>query len=198
MDDLTFPVAAFALLGIERVLYSYIYHFAPKFKESVRKGRFGSNVQAEPLYWKVAMKLGTWIKVIQVSVITWDLILRCSLTNPLFSWKTEILFLIGLSLVGFGQFLNYSVFKALGAIGVYYGYELGYPVDTVTCFPYNTKISDPQYWGVVIFIWGLYIATGASSFLIPTIETIWYVSSMKLLENPRGKILVDLINKKSV
>jgi len=71
-------------------------------------------------------------------------------------------------------------------------------VDTVTCFPYNTRISDPQYWGVVIFIWGLYIATGASSFLIPVIETIWYVSSMKLLENPRGKILVDFVSKKSV
>jgi protein-S-isoprenylcysteine O-methyltransferase Ste14 len=198
MDDLTFPVAAFALLGIERMLYSYIYHFPPKFKESVRKGRFGASNQAEPLYWKVAMKLGAYIKIIQVSVITIDLLLRCSLTNPLSSWKNELFFLIGLTLVCFGQFLNYSVFKALGSIGVYYGYELGYPVDTVTCFPYNTKISDPQYWGVVIFIWGLYIGTGASSFLIPVIETLWYLSSMKVLENPRGKVLVNYFMKKTV
>lgn len=52
----------------------------------------------------------------------------------------------GLMLLFIGQVLNYFVFKALGAKGVYYGYEFGYPTARVSCFPYNLNISDPQYW----------------------------------------------------
>ena len=58
----------------------------------------------------------------------------------------------GLMLLFIGQVLNYFVFKALGAKGVYYGYEFGYPTARVSCFPYNLNISDPQYWGKCLII----------------------------------------------
>jgi hypothetical protein len=57
----------------------------------------------------------------------------------------------GLLLFTMGQVLNYFVFEALGAKGVYYGYEFGYKTARVSSFPYNLNISDPQYWGTFLF-----------------------------------------------
>ena len=78
-------------------------------------------------------------------------------------------------------------------IRVYYGYEFGYPVARVSCFPYNLKISDPQYWGVVICVWGIYVALGASSYLVPILETFWYLMSMQVFEHSRGRRLAQKI-----
>jgi hypothetical protein len=36
-------------------------------------------------------------------------------------------------------------------------------------------------------IFGVYFAVGASSFMIPFFELIWYLMSMKVLENERGR-----------
>eukprot|EP00526_Cylindrotheca_closterium_P019113 CAMPEP_0113609000 /NCGR_PEP_ID=MMETSP0017_2-20120614/4238_1 /TAXON_ID=2856 /ORGANISM="Cylindrotheca closterium" /LENGTH=221 /DNA_ID=CAMNT_0000517749 /DNA_START=52 /DNA_END=717 /DNA_ORIENTATION=+ /assembly_acc=CAM_ASM_000147 len=203
-----YPVAAFGLLGIERLLYGYVYHFPSHFKTEVKKGTFGKAIQEEPLYWKCFMQLGIYVKVFQYSVCLYDLLHRCTLTNPIwdaaragdasvfFDQITSAKgkdFWVGWSLIGVGQFLNYSVFKALGGIGVYYGWELGYKVERVTAFPYNTGISDPQYWGVVSTIWGIYIALGPSSMLTAWIETFWYVMSMKVIESPRGKKVLEFL-----
>lgn len=200
MEEIGFLVKAFFLLGIERFLYGYWYNFPSHFKRAVRQGYFGAKIKAEPLFWKSAMTLGAYIKVFQFSVILVDLFARCEMDHIAKINNSEIAsiwqdsgsimtILGGVTLLGIGQVLNYSVFKALGGIGVYYGYEFGYTVPRVSCFPYNTGISDPQYWGVVLCIWGIYITVGASSYLVPGLETFWYLLSMKLLENPRGRRL---------
>ena len=196
--DLSFATKAFFLLGIERFLYGYWFIFPNRFKSAVRNGTFGTRLKAEPLYWKVAMRLGMYIKVFQYSVILFDLLGRCQLTNPLLSTSTKISATLGLLCIAVGQGLNYSVFKALGAIGVYYGYEFGYTIPRVTCFPYNTGLSDPQYWGVVICIWGIYLTVGASSFVVPWLETIWYFTSMKVLESGRGRKLAQSFGIKDI
>ena len=66
-------------------------------------------------------------------------------------------------MVGLGQLLNSSTFRAIGAKGVYYGSQLGYDVSEpcgllkresarpwATGFPYNIGISDPQRHGSLI------------------------------------------------
>lgn len=208
-----FPVVAFGLLGIERFLYGYVFHFPSHFKTHCKKGTFGEAAREEPLYWKSFMQLGIYVKVFQYSVCLYDLLQRCTLMNPIWdayqAGDTNVFlsqlasgkgktFLSGLGLVFVGQFLNYTVFKSLGYIGVYYGWELGYKVERVTSFPYNTRISDPQYWGVLTCIWGVYITLGASSMLTPWIETFWYIMSMKIIENPRGKKVLEFLGLNNV
>lgn len=194
--DYHFIGKAFILLGIERFLYGYWFILPNRFKEAVKNGKFGSRLKAEPLYWKVAMRLGMYIKVFQYSVIIYDLLVRCQLTHPFASTDATSKASLGVICILIGQGLNYSVFRALGPIGVYYGHELGYTVPRVSCFPYNTGLSDPQYWGVVICVWGIYLTLGASSFAIPCLETFWYLTSMKLLENERGRSLAKTLGIK--
>jgi hypothetical protein len=208
-----FPVAALFLLGIERFLYGYVFHFPTQFKANCKNRAFGTKLQQEPLFWKGFMQLGIYVKVFQYSVCIYDILNRCTLKNPIWdagragdfgvfidqiTSSEGFQFWFGLLLVAIGQFLNYAVFKALGGIGVYYGWELGYKVERVTCFPYNTGISDPQYWGVVICIWGIYIALGASSYLTPCLETFWYAMSVKVIENSRGRKLLEALGVKKV
>ena len=160
-------------------------------------------MQQEPLYWKAFMQLGIYVKVFQYSVIGYDLLVRCTLDNPLINYNGDLFspdtwkFWMGVLLIAAGQFLNYAVFKALGGIGVYYGWELGYKVERVTAFPYNTGISDPQYWGVVVCIWGIYFAAGASSLLTPCFETFWYVMSMKVIEHNNGGLILQALGFKN-
>lgn len=101
-----------------------------------------------------------YIKVFQFGVCTYDLLVldRTNVVNNLIQGgmlatpeKTAQL-AFGLLLLFIGQVLNYAVFEALGAKGVYYGYEFGYPVSRVYCFPYNLSISDPQYWGKYLHV----------------------------------------------
>ena len=206
-----FSIAAFFLLGIERCLYGWVYHFPDEFKVACKNGVFGSYLQNESLHWKAFMTLGIYVKIFQYSVALYDIFVRCYLKNPIWdafaagsiqlffveiTSATSILFWIGLALVCFGQFLNYAVFKALSPIGVYYGWELGYQVERVTAFPYNIGIGDPQYWGVVICIWGIYIALGVSSWVFPILETFWYVMSMKIIEHSNGAKILQAIGVK--
>lgn len=187
--EIPFVASAFFILGIERILYGFWSIYPETFKAEVRKGTFGQSIKKEPLYWKSAMTLGKYVKVFQFSAVLYDIFVRCDLVNTI---QVDVPHLVlGLGLIAAGQALNIAVFKALGCIGVYYGNEFGYPVKMVSCFPYNVSwISDPQYWGVVMTVWGIYIALGVTSYVIPVYETIWYVASMKFLEHERGRILV--------
>ena len=189
-DDVLYTLVVFILLGIERFLYGYLYCYPTQFKTDIRRGTFGTALQTEALYWKCAMRLGMSMKVFQFTVIGYDLIQTCdALHDPfMFSFRPSHLCYVGVSMLATGQLLNSWVFKKLGAIGVYYGHELGYTVPRITGFPYNIwVISDPQYWGVILTIWGLYVTLGTSSFLVPLIETFWYGASITVLEHDRGR-----------
>ena len=128
-DKLSVVIACLVLLGIERLLYGYCYHFTEHFKQSVRKGSFGPKIQAEPLYWRCMMELGKWVKVFQFVVLIFDWACRRNISDDLLTpadWSVErtARFGAGLVLVLLGQFLNVAVFRALSPKGVYYGYEL--------------------------------------------------------------------------
>jgi len=197
---LPFAAIAFVALGIERVLYGYCFICTNHFKKSVDESKIPglSKVQKDGSmynYWRCMQRLGVYIKVFQVSVCLYDLLvldyenvksnllMGGMLTNP----DKHVQLAAGMLLIFAGQTLNYATFKALGAKGVYYGYEFGYHVARVSCFPYNLNINDPQYWGVVMCIFGIYLAVGASSFLIPVFELFWYTMSMQVFENERGR-----------
>lgn len=190
--DVLFTVISFFLLGIERFLYGYMFIYPKRFEKTVRSGSFGRKLQQESLLWKVAMTLGKYIKIFQFSVVIFDLLIRL---RPELIWNpftnngagAIVRAICGLLLLIIGQGLNVAVFKALKPIGVYYGYEFGYDVKMVSSFPYNICISDPQYWGVVLCIWGIYLMVGTPSYVVPVLETFWYGMSMQVLENPRGR-----------
>ena len=57
------------------------------------------------------------------------------------------------------QILNVSIYKAIGADGVYYGVRLGKQVPWVTGFPFNMSLSHPQYVGSVLTVWGCFCLT---------------------------------------
>jgi hypothetical protein len=106
-------------------------------------------------------RLGIYIKVFQFGVCIYDLLVldQTNVVNNVFKAgmlatpekAAELAF--GLLLFTMGQVLNYFVFEALGAKGVYYGYEFGYKTARVSSFPYNLNISDPQYWGTFLSIY---------------------------------------------
>mmetsp|Transcript_9624 Transcript_9624/g.21129 ORF Transcript_9624/g.21129 Transcript_9624/m.21129 type:complete len:202 (-) Transcript_9624:758-1363(-) len=184
-----FALVAFFLLGIERIVYGYIFHFTESFKKLCDGPLKAVLDHDEGLYWMVAKHIGVVIKVFQFGVIGYDLLISRS-----FGLAPAYLLLPGLGLIGAGQVLNAATFNALGAIGVYYGYQLGYKVPMVSCFPYNMGIGDPQYWGVVLCVWGMYLGlcgAGAEGqvlrhFVVPVLETFWYVMSMKVLEHEKN------------
>ena len=63
-----------------------------------------------------------------------------------------------LALLGLGQFLNFSVYRAIGKKGVYYGYKLGAKIPWVTSFPYNVPyLAHPQYLGAVASYSSIYM-----------------------------------------
>eukprot|EP00406_Dinophysis_acuminata_P052296 CAMPEP_0179298624 /NCGR_PEP_ID=MMETSP0797-20121207/46087_1 /TAXON_ID=47934 /ORGANISM="Dinophysis acuminata, Strain DAEP01" /LENGTH=189 /DNA_ID=CAMNT_0021008013 /DNA_START=51 /DNA_END=617 /DNA_ORIENTATION=- len=178
-----FALTAWALLGIERIVYGAIYHFPDGFKKLCQDQVKGLLEYDGGLFWMVAKQIGVVIKVFQFGVVGYDVLFR--LTFHL----DPALLLVGLAMVGLGQLLNMAVFKELGAAGVYFGHQFGYDVPWVEGFPYNLGISDPQYWGVVLTIWGLYLAVAptwnvlSGHFVVPWVELFWYVMSMKLLEH---------------
>mmetsp|Transcript_68885 Transcript_68885/g.165347 ORF Transcript_68885/g.165347 Transcript_68885/m.165347 type:complete len:202 (+) Transcript_68885:110-715(+) len=180
-----FGIAAFFLLGIERFLYGYIYHFPESFRTICSTGFLKPLFDyGDREYWQVAKYLGMIVKVFQFGVVGYDLLIRCSLRIAPF----EAL-VVGLALLACGQLLNIAVFDAIKAKGVYYGTQLGYDVPWCTGFPYNLGIPDPQYWGVVLTVWGVYVCVSSttcivdSCYIVPWLETFWYITSMKLLES---------------
>jgi hypothetical protein len=183
-SPLVYHSLAFSFLGIERVLYGYVFHFPKHFMHCCKNGTFGESFQKEDSGWKNFMKFGVYVKVFQFGFILYDVFIHNAVR-----WSSIQLpwFIFGWTLALAGQTLNSAAYKALGAIGVYYGYEMGYDVPRVTSFPYNLGISDPQYWGVLMTVWAIYLGLSVDSLVVPWIETFWYVLSMKLIENQRGR-----------
>jgi len=189
-------IAFFLTLGVERVLYGYIYQYPNAFKRTC-KGPLKAMLEDKKTYWAVAQHLGILIKVFQFGTIAYDVFIhRGWITMTGFAIAPSAQFCIGVVLAVLGQYLSYSVYRGIGGIGVYYGSQLGYEVPWFTGFPYNMGIPDPQYWGVVTFIWGMYLAATPSFnifsdfYFVPWLELFWYVVSMKLLENSKNWKLV--------
>ncbi|CAK0824203.1 unnamed protein product [Prorocentrum cordatum] len=181
-----FWLVALVLLGIERFLYGYIYHYPNSFKRLCRGPLKALLDYDEGVYWQVANHLGIVIKVFQFGVVAYDIM------PPALNFARPVQLCVAAVLIGIGQLLNAAVFRAIGAMGVYYGTQLGYEVPWCSSFPYNAGIPDPQYWGVVFFLWGLYLGIVPSwnifsaPYTVPWLETFWYIVSMKLLESTQN------------
>ena len=111
-------------------LYSYCYICTNHFKKSIDQGKFPglSNISQDGLYWRSMQRMGMYIKVFQFGVIIYDLLVldRKNVESNIFKGgmlenDKRVQFALGLLLISVGQLLNYAVFKALGAKGVYYG-----------------------------------------------------------------------------
>ena len=79
-----------------------------------------------------------------------------SLGSYEFSNMTSTRCLLALALFGVGQFLNMSVYKAIGVNGVYYGTRLGKKVPWYNGFPFGT-VPHPQYLGSALSYWGVFL-----------------------------------------
>lgn len=189
-----YGLTAFLLLGIERFLYSYVFHFPQHFIARCKAGTFGSAIQNEAESWKGFMYLGMRVKIFQFSVIAYDIFVK----NTIHVHAVTGRLILGAAILMLGQIVNAAAFKALGCMGVYYGHELGYQVPRVSAFPYNLGFSDPQYWGVVATVFGLYLMLDVQSFFIPFLELFWYGMSMAFLEHStNGRFLLNALLGKS-
>jgi methylene-fatty-acyl-phospholipid synthase len=83
---------------------------------------------------------------------------------------------VGGALIVVGQILNFSVFRRLGKIGVFYGNKFGYEIPWCREFPFSL-LKHPQYVGTLLSIWGLFLALRFPHddwYLLPTLETVYY------------------------
>jgi hypothetical protein len=88
-----------------------------------------------------------------------------------------------IALLMIGQSLNLLVWHRIGLEGVCYGNKFHRTVPWCFQFPF-TIMSDTQYWGAVLTIWGVFLfaseADPVSWFWIPCVETMLYMISMKI------------------
>jgi hypothetical protein len=99
---------------------------------------------------------------------------------------------IGLPLIALGQYLNYLVYRRLGKVRVYYGYEFGVVKgDILGGFPFS--VYHAQYKGCIMSVVGLMLACNECREL--TIATmLWIVSYLGITwveSGPSGPIPKD-------
>jgi hypothetical protein len=102
------------VLGPERLVYGFVYHFTPTFRRVFGLGATG---KADLL---VMHSLVSTFKVVQVAAVASDL-------GPKLGWTLPVARLVadpaaqarlacGLALVAFGQLLNASIYWAIGSV----------------------------------------------------------------------------------
>ena len=90
--------------------------------------------------------------------------------------------LLAIALITVGQALNVSVFYRLGTVGVFYGSAFGHDVPRCVRFPFSV-LDHPQYAGGLLTIWGIFLLLRfphTDWFLLPVLETIYYVLGARL------------------
>ena len=181
-----------AILGPERLVYGFVYHYTPSFR---RIAGLGATGKAD---LTIMHTLVSTFKVVQVCAVASDLGPKIKWTLPLDTILADTSsmarLVMGLFLVVLGQALNVSIYRAIGSVGVHYGHQLGHHVPWCTGWPF-TWLDNPQYIGVVLTFWGIYTAlapswTDLEWFTIPLVISFWYTMSCNILEagTPRHTI----------
>ncbi|CAK0824205.1 unnamed protein product [Prorocentrum cordatum] len=106
-----FWLVALVLLGIERFLYGYIYHYPNSFKRLCRGPLKALLDYDEGVYWQVANHLGIVIKVFQFGVVAYDIM------PPALNFARPVQLCVAAVLIGIGQLLNAAVFRREGPSG---------------------------------------------------------------------------------
>eukprot|EP00747_Dinoflagellata_sp_TGD_P167231 gnl/TRDRNA2_/TRDRNA2_191260_c0_seq1.p1 gnl/TRDRNA2_/TRDRNA2_191260_c0~~gnl/TRDRNA2_/TRDRNA2_191260_c0_seq1.p1 ORF type:complete len:203 (-),score=16.38 gnl/TRDRNA2_/TRDRNA2_191260_c0_seq1:137-745(-) len=183
-------VVPFCLLFLERICYGYCYHRPAQFKQMLNRTPVAfKDGLCKGIHWKMLEMMSHGFKVLQLLVIGYDFFSKVS-----FSSIDPAFFVVGLLLAVFGQVLNVAVYYRLGAIGVYYGAQLGYDVPWCTEWPFAAMgpipaINHPQYFGVALTILGCYLGFAPTLcpahrwWVIPVVESACYGASCYRLEH---------------
>jgi len=164
--------AAALLLSIERIAYIAVWRWPRRFEQVVRS--LPGGLAADPV--DALGRLFVFFKFLQAAVFAgW-----CWHFAGGFPWPTAApaVLVLATLLVGIGQILNFSVFRRLGKVGVFYGTRFGRNVPWCDAFPFNV-LNHPQYVGTVLSIWGIFLAMRHPHddwFVLPLLETAYYVA----------------------
>lgn len=174
-------LVAGALLGVERACYVWIARAPRSFRAWTARPRV--TWLGEPV--AVVEMLFYAFKVLQLSVfIGWCYLHEPSLVPsapPGVIAVTGALFLAGQALVMIG-------FYRLGRVAVFFGDRLGYDAPWCSAFPFSV-LPHPQYLGAVVSIWAFFAVMRyphTDWYLIPVVETIYYVAGAALEERAQG------------
>ena len=103
---------------------------------------------ASAVHWK-AEEGPRMLSLEMANLVLSSLVATLCAATP-FQWSLAIPMFV------FGQLLNFSVYRAIGKVGVYYGFKLGMEVPWVTGFPFNV-VRHPQYTGATLSWWAAII-----------------------------------------
>lgn len=183
MNVAAFILAA-ALLSLERLCYIWVWHAPESFRSFVARAALASSVRTGDDgcdATEALTRLFYGFKMVQLGVfLTWVLIHGHGAFWPTQAppWAIGL----GAVLLAFGQMLNISVFRRLGAVGVFYGCRFGYDVPRCRTFPYSW-FSHPQYAGAVLSIWGGFAILRYPHpdwCVLPLLETAYYAIGASL------------------
>jgi len=170
-------VVAGALLALERACYVWIGRWPQSFSAWVARPSVAS--LGDPV--AVVEKLFYGFKILQLAVfVGWCYLHDPSLmptAPPTVVGPAVVLFLAAQSLVMIG-------FYRLGRVTVFFGDRLGYEAPWCSAFPFSV-LPHPQYLGAVLSIWAFFAVMRyphADWYLIPVIETVYYVAGTALEE----------------
>jgi len=131
------------ITSLSHILYFFVWDFTEQYI------KLSYYLQTTPIF------LLTFLSIFQ-KLLQFNLIIYYSILNDTIIPYVEDFNIINLLLIITGQVLNMSVYKKLGAKGVYYGNKLGHTLPYITTFPYNLGIKNPQYVGCILTLCGLY------------------------------------------
>jgi methylene-fatty-acyl-phospholipid synthase len=161
-------VVAAALLSLERLFYLWVWNQPEQLAAWCGRQGMGAPVV-------VLERACIFFKLLQALVFVW----WCTLHGSELMWPEGgalLARICGATLVLAGQFLNYSVFRRLGRVGVFYGIRFGHRVRWSTEFPFSV-LKHPQYVGALLSIWGFFLLARFPHddwFLLPALETLYY------------------------
>lgn len=159
------------LLSLERITYWWIWNQPERFRAVITGLKvLQANEPVDSMY-----RLFIVFKWVQVGVFlgwcmwfgnTW-------LPMPTAPWPILV---AGLAVLTFGQLLNFSVFRALGKTGVFYGNRFGHAVEWRTGFPFSV-FPHPQYLGTLASIWAFFAIMRWPEpdwLVLPLLQTLYY------------------------
>ena len=156
-------VAACLGLAVERVCYTVIWCYPDHFAA-----------------WTKTLR-GTWLNSGEDTIV--DVVYGLFKINKFFQYGSFALLyatappihensisffqgLVGANLIALGQTLNLGIYRAIGKVGVYYGYKFGIHVPWCTGFPFNVLSAHPQYLGSAMTAYGAVLLTATDAHVL--------------------------------
>ena len=139
----SFVAVAAGVAPSQLLLYPLVWYNSKAFAKACKKRKW----KPVPVFARL-VALGKVLQ--QVALLAWIASLSGGSAAALYAQvlaASPLQWAAFAALVTMGQVLNGSVYKAIGADGVYYGFKLGAPVPWSTAFPFSAGLRHPQYVG---------------------------------------------------